>query len=173
MFYFSYIFHLYNGDHGNYELEATNNFISVCENLKSNANFENIPNAVDTIIMNCHNFNLYADLNTKALIIEDIRDIFDGPDKESSIYLLSAMSDVINLFELTKLKYGENKIRKKAEKNQSKSFSTQFPSCQNDNINSFSELKNQTHFVGCLKKLEFYLSFLKHCYSRSQWNVEF
>jgi len=167
--YFSYIYRFYNADHNSYELEATNNFVSICDNLKANVNFESITLAVDSIILNCHNSTLFADLNTKNVLIEDIRDIFDGPTANSNQYLMSAVSDIINLFEHARHKYRLTKTRQKS--NNPKTFSSEFPA-NIESSHSYPELKNQTHFTGCVKKLEFYLSFLKHCYSSTEWNAE-
>lgn len=117
--------------------------------------------------MNCHNSNLFADLNTKNALIEDIQDIFNGPTDNSNQYLLSALSDIISLFEHARLKYKQAKTRRKSNKN-SNTFSSEFPA-NIESAQSYPELVNQTHFTGCVKKLEFYLSFLKFFYNRAEW----
>lgn len=167
---YTYIFRFYNGDHANYTLEALNNFISICDNLKANVNYEGINAVIDSIVLNCHNQNLFADLSTKKLMKEDLVDIFDGPCENSNHYLLAALSDVIGLFELAKFKFKQEK-KIKASKN-FKKFSSEFPE-NFENFENFHELKNQNHFNNCLRKLEFYLSFIKHCYNAQDYPVEF
>ncbi|KAL7025254.1 hypothetical protein ACKWTF_013419 [Chironomus riparius] len=167
---YCYIYRFYNADHNSYELEATNNFISICDNLKANVNYDSLTLAVDSIVLNCHNSNLQADLNTKNALIEDVQDIFDGPTVNSNQYLLSAISDIINLFEHARHKYKQSKTRHKSNKN-SKTFSLEFPA-NVESSQSYPELSNQTHFTGCVKKLEFYLSFLRHSYNSSEWKID-
>jgi hypothetical protein len=156
----SYIFRLYNGDHHSYELEAVNNFLSICDNLKANVNFESSLIIVESIVLNCHSNNLYADSSTKILLHKDLADIFKGPDSNHpKMFLLSSLSDTISLFEAAKQKLKESKSIKKESRR--KNFSSQFPSITNYAEN-FKELANQSHFFGCQKKLEFYLSFIQH-----------
>ena len=126
--------------------------------------------AVDSIVLSCHNSNLFADLNTKNALIEDVRDIFDGPTEDSNHFLLSALSDIINLFEDARLKYKQVKSRHKSNKN-TKAFSSEFPA-NIESSQSYPELANQTHFTGCIKKLEFYLSFIKYCYNKFEWKLD-
>jgi len=56
---YCFVYRYYNGDHLSYEIEATENLISVCENFKSNSNFESISAVTDSIMLNCHNLNLF------------------------------------------------------------------------------------------------------------------
>lgn len=157
----SYIFRFYNGDHHSYALEATNNFISICNNLKANTNFDNVMSAIDTIVLNCHNFNLFADLNTKDVLLDDIRDLFNSPSND---FLLSALSDVIRLFELSRHRLREIRGNKSKKK---KGFSSEFAAPEEEN-KTYPELENQTHFTGCVKKLEFYLSYIRHSFKGTE-----
>lgn len=138
--------------------------------MKLSHNFEDVISSIDTIILNCPNQNLFADLNTKELLLEDIRCIFNGPSSNTNEFLMSAISDVISLFEGARLKLREYKTKRKS-KNDGE-FSSEFPANIEDNQN-YPELKNQTHLVGCIKKLEFYLSFLRDCYGALEWKAEF
>lgn len=168
---YSFIYRLYNGDHHNYELEATDIFLSICDNLKANVNFENASAAIDSIVFNSHNVNLHTDAETKAILSEDLQDIFDGPDDEhSKMYLLASLSDIINLFEAAKTTWKRNKTKK--TRSESTSFSALFPS-YDERSENFKELHNQTHLLGCQKKLEFYLSFCQYCYNKADWCLEF
>lgn len=166
---YTYIFRYYNGDHGSYELEAADNLISICDNLKANVNFDSAIAVADSIMMNCHNVNLFSDLKTKELIIEDLRDIYCEQDDHHS-FLLSALSDVVSLF-----KSAKNKHRQDAPKDTSaaggsnKKFASEFMST--DGRSDFKQLENQTHFTGCIKKIEFYLSFVRFCYKSSSWPI--
>lgn len=162
---------MYNGDHHNYEMEATNNFIRICDNIKSNMNFDDVVNVIDTIALSCHNNNLFANETTKDTMFKDLRNIFAGPDnKNSKLFILSALSDAISLFEAAKIKYRQGKSNRSSKK--SKTFSSEFPA-YDENLQNFTELKNQTHFVGCIKKLEFYLSFINYCYGQNEYILEF
>jgi hypothetical protein len=121
-------------------------------------------------VLNCHSNNLYADPATKALLHEDVMDIFDGPaDDHCKMFLLASLCDVINLFEAAKRTWKENKSKKRSA--ESHGFSSQFPS-YNESAENYKELRNQTHLLGCQKKLEFYLSFINHCYNKVDWKVE-
>lgn len=170
---YTYIFRYYNGDHLSFAPEATDNLISICENLKSNSNFESISSVTDSIMLNCHNVNLFFDLNNKGMILEDLKDIFDGPgdDKYSSFYILSALSDILRLFKTAKLMQKQKDLKdlfaQTAEG--SKKFSSEFISV--DDKMEFINLQNQNLFVGCLRKLEFFLSFVKFRYNRNEWPV--
>lgn len=168
---YSYIFRYYNGDLMSYELEATDNLISICDNLKANANFESIISVADSIMMNCLNLNLCSDLSTKTLILEDLKDIIDGPgdEKHASAFILAALSETIGLFQCAKLKYRQD-IPKQTSSNSAgtkKKFSSEFMS--SDGRSECKQLENQTHFTGCLRKLEFYLSFMKFRYNCVEW----
>lgn len=169
---YSYIFRYYNGDHMSYELEATDNLISICDNLKASANFESIVSVADSIMMNCLNLNLCSDLSIKSLIHEDLKDILAGPgdEKQSNAFILAALSDIIRLFKSAKLKYRQD-IPKDTSTSAGtkKKFSSEFLS--SDGRSEYKQLENPTHFVGCLRKLEFYLSFVKSRYNRVEWPV--
>lgn len=170
---FTYIFRYYNGDHASYELEAADNLITICDNLKANANFESVISVADSIMMNCLNASLFSDLNTKAVIQEDLKEIFDGPgdDAHKHSFLLSALSDVVNLFKSAKNKNRKNcsKDASAASGGTSKKFSSEFMST--DGRSEFKQLENPTHLIGCIKKIEFYISFVKFRYNSSEWPV--
>ena len=166
---YTFIFRYYNGDHFEYAPEAVDNFISICNNIKSNANYENINTVVDTIIHNCQNQSLFTDKTSKNLMLDDLKCIFEGLCEDQGFFLSSALSDIINLFESANMK---NKQEKKKFATNSSSFSCEFPD-NHVNVKSYKELQNITHFNNCIKKLEFYQSFLKHCYNSNNWIVEF
>lgn len=164
---YTFIFRYYNGDHFEFAPEAVNNFISICDNIKSNVNHENINTAVDTIVHSCQNCNLFTDKNSKNLLLDDLKVIFEGLSENKSFFLLSALSDIINLFESAKLESKQKIDLKKF----ASSFSSEFPD-NHASVKNCKELLNVTHFNNCVKKLEFYQSFIKHCYDRN-WIVEF
>lgn len=170
---FTYVFRYYNGDHISYELEATDNLITICENLKANANFESIISVADSIALNCHNANLFSDNNTKQLMLEDLKDILDGPgdDAHRNSFILSALCDITKLLKSAKQKYRRAvpKNASEASGGTSKKFSAEFVS--GDGRSDFKQLDNPTHFTGCIKKVEFYLSFVKSCYNVNDWPV--
>ena len=171
---YTFIVRYYNSDHSSYELEAADNFIAICDNLKTNANFESVASAVDSVIMNCLNASLFSDLNTKDVLRKDLREIFDGPgdDEHQNSFLLSALSDVVSLFKSAKQKYKKEAAKDAfaAGRAETRKFSSEFLSA--DGRTEFKQLENQTHFAGCIRKLEFYLSFVKFRYSRTEWPVE-
>lgn len=172
---YTFIFRLYNGDHHNYELEAADSLISICENLKTNANFESITPVADSIMLNCHNLSLFSDLNTKKMIIDDLKDILEGPgdDQHSNAFVLSALADVHRLLKLAKhKKFSEQPPQEQTAtgSSTSKKFSSEFLGAEQTRTN-FKQLENQTHLVGCLKKVEFYLSFVKSRFNHKEWPV--
>lgn len=169
---YTYLFRYYNGDHLSYELEAADNLISICDNLKANVNFESIISIADSVMMNCLNTNLFSDLNTKKLIQEDLKDILDGPGDNNEInsFIISALSDIIRLFKIAKSKYRQETPKEAPGTGGSKKkFSSEFLS--GDGRTEFKQLENQTHLIGCIKKIEFYLSFIKFRYNRLVWPV--
>lgn len=169
---YTYMFRYYNGDLMSYELEAADNLISVCDNLKANANFESIISIADSIMMNCLNTNLFSDLNTKEVIQEDLKDVLDGPgnDKEINSFIVSALSDIVRLFKCAKSKYRQEVPKESPGTGGSnKKFSSEFLS--GDGRTEFKQLENQTHLIGCIRKIEFYLSFVKFRFNRTEWPV--
>ena len=166
----TFIFRYYNGDHHGYEHEAADNLISICENLKTNANFESIVSVADSVMLNCHDSNLFSDLNTKKLILEDVKMIFDGPGHtdHAHAFIFSSLSDSIRL-----LKAGKPSNRKRQETSTNsepkKKFSAEFLST--DARKEFRQLENQIHVSGCIKKIEFYLSFIKCRYNDRDWPI--
>jgi len=165
---YSYIYRLYNGDQLSYEQEAVNNFITICDNLKQNQNFEDIAAVADAIMLSCHNAELFADLSTKQMILDDVKDIFDGPVEESEkSFILAALSDTINMFKQAKAKYRKEQHQEAASKGGK--FSAEFVASEGKV--SYKELENQAHFTGCLKKLEFYLSFINSRYNVQEWQI--
>lgn len=169
---YAYIFRYYNGDHQSYEEEATENLISISDNLRVNANFECVSSVADSIMLNCHNFNLFSDLNTKAKILEDVKEILSGPGDEEHFcsFILSALSDTLKLFRAAKLKQkGLKDSPITSTEGTSKNFSAEFVS--GDDKTDFKQLQNQSHFAGCIRKLEFFMSFVKFRYSRNEWTI--
>lgn len=172
---YTFIFRLFNGDHLNYELEAADNLISICDNLKANANFESVVSVADSIMLNCHNLSLFSDLNTKQAVVDDVKDILEGPgdDQHSNAFILSALADVHRLLKLAKQKkFSEPPPPEPSTtgSSTSKKFSSEFLGID-QNRTDFKQLENQTHLVGCLKKVEFYLSFVKSRYNQKEWPV--
>lgn len=169
---YTYIYRYYNADHLSYELEAADNLISICDNLKSNANFDSIVSVADSIMLRCHDLNLFSDLNTKEATQGDLKDILNGPgdDKHFNSFMLSALSDILNIFKAAKQKYKKNSATSSSTTDGSKrKFSAEFMT--GDGKAEYKQLENQTHFAGCMRKVEFYLSFVKCRYSRKEWPV--
>lgn len=159
---YCFIFRYYNGDHASYELEAADNFISITENLKTNANFEAIIAAVDSVMLNCHSASLFCDLETKKILLEDVEEIFAGPgdDVHAKSFILSALSDAAKLLKVVKKKSREKSPKDQEEsKEDKKKFSSEFlgDNCRGE----YKNLENQSQVTGCIKKLEFYVSFVK------------
>lgn len=169
---YAFVFRYYNGDHKNYEFEAADNLIAISENLKSNANFEMISSAVDSVMMNCHNESLFSDIETKNVLLEDLKEIFSGPgdDAHWNSILLSALSDSVKLLKTAKRNLSEKTKKSLEDSEKSKNnFSSEFPA--DAGRSEFKHLQNQSHIVGCIKKLEFYLSFVKSRWNLVEWPV--
>lgn len=168
---YTYVFHYFNGDHHSYELEATDSLISICENLKSNANFESIAAVADSIMLNCHNLDLFSDLNTRSMILSDLEEIFEGPGDEnhSNAFILSALSDILQLLKVAKSNNRKENSREASATSGTRKFSAEFLS--SDSRREFKQLENKTHLTGCQKKIEFYLSFVNSRYKSSEWPI--
>lgn len=169
---YTYIYRYYNADHLSYELEASDNLISICDNLKSNANFNSIVSVADSIMLSCHDMNLFSDLNTKEATMEDLKDILNGPgdDKHASSFMLSALGDILLLLKAAKYKYRNGSPKNSSTSDGTKrKFSAEFMTA--DGKTEFKQLVNGTHFVGCIRKIEFYLSFVNCRYNKIEWPV--
>lgn len=153
---FCFVFRYYNGDHASYELEAADNLIAIADSLRSNANFDAVAAAVDSVMMSCHNANLFCDLETKKILLEDVEDIFKGPgdDEHAKGFLISALSDTAKLLKNAK----RGKASKTSEENQK--FSAEFPA--DECSKEYKNLENQGKLTAYIKKLEFYVSFVKY-----------
>lgn len=140
----------FNGDHKYYPQESSHYLKEICANLKSNSNFETKDLAMETVCYDSKQNGLLTDENIIEYIREDVEKILQGPfgDGLCNFYILSALSDVHEMFTLAK--EGRSDSCKKVGV-----FSKRFADHE---INSFENVKKSKLNI-YLKKLEYYLSF--------------
>lgn len=169
-----YLFRYFNGDCHSYVNEFTDSLIEICDNLKKDTNFldENISSVVESVILNCANNGLPTDSNTHFILIDDLKKIINGPILDMGAqrerdFLLSALSDCLNLIETA---YNQNQERKSVKKNDQKAKSRFLSEFANTNakLNYYHSKKIIKKNV---KKIEYLLSFVKHKYSSAVYQI--
>ncbi|XP_065226813.1 zinc finger HIT domain-containing protein 2 [Planococcus citri] len=147
----------YLGEHQDYCCESLHTILDLSANLNSNVNFDSKKSSVDNVIFQVTNNAEYSSSKEEANILhEDIEALLAGPEKpESNFYMLSALSDLHQLFNQTLIRE-KNKDKKKTDGE----FSKMYPS-QLDKTFDKSKLRSS------MKKIDFYSSWVKDLYHLS------
>lgn len=152
----------FNGDQLETPHEATNYLISICANLKINANFEQQTLAIDSICYEAHNEGFTNDHIDVDTLKQDIDFITEGPDpsKPCNVYILAALSDVHHLLKMSK---AERKERADGAARIS-GVGVEFE----ETVKRFGDHKvadaqtvDKAKLNTCIKKMEYYLAFVK------------
>lgn len=157
---YAYLVRYYNGETSNLSDEFVNNMIEICENLKNEKNFidENVSSVIESVLSNCSKMGLPSDGEVRSTLYGDLRRLYDGPFEGSAncprrkFFLLSALSESLDLFK-------KCSIRKNGSTSETK-FLSEFP-VSNTNVLSKESRKLVKK---CIKKLEYFLSFVMHKY---------
>lgn len=152
----------FNGDHLETPHEAASYLISICANLKTNANFEEQTPAIDSVCYEAHNEGFSNDHIDMDVIKRDIDFIAEGPDpsKPCNTYILAALSDIHHLVKAAK---AERKVRADGA---GKITGTgvdfeEFVKRFGDHKVADAQIIDKTKLNACIKKMEFYLAFVK------------
>ncbi|RLU19936.1 hypothetical protein DMN91_008495 [Ooceraea biroi] len=151
---YAYIALYYNGDCMNCADDAASVFLSICENMKNNEVFEDADSAIKSVVENIGKLNvdrLPCDEQTLTALKEAGTSILQGPSTEmKTIYVCTALSELHRLLTAARK---EVSVRKNTSSHQE--FTKKFS--QRD---SAVNLSKKSIFM-CLKKLEYYLSWVK------------
>lgn len=160
---YAYLFRYYNGDCHSYADEFVNSLIEISDNLRNDANFldESFASVVENVLSNCSKSELPVDNDIRLNLYEDLKQISRGPvlNAINNDFVLSALSDCLNLLNQAQKLNRKVKNPETGTRAQSK-FLSEFPSshvkqsCHHDNIT----------IKKCVKKVEYYLSFVKDKY---------
>lgn len=149
---YAYIALYYYGDYLSCAVDATNVFLLICENMRSNKVFEDMVSAIESVIENINNNDwLPQDEQTITALKEAGASILHGPGIEKkSLYVSAAFSDLHRL-----LTAARKEISMDKSGNSKQEFTKRFPQYNNDiNLSKKSILLY-------LKKIEYYLSWVK------------
>lgn len=154
------------GDHHSSPHEAANYLISICANLKTNANFDEQQLAIESIRYESHNEGFTTDESDMDQMKKDVDNIVNGPDSSSAsnLYILAALSDLHSL-----LVRAKSDKRTATERRPSASYR---PPQQKQEFNEFLkrfvdhkiadfDSVDKTKLSACIKKIEYYLAFVK------------
>ncbi|KAK2579232.1 hypothetical protein KPH14_008201 [Odynerus spinipes] len=150
---YTYIALYYNGDYLNCAEEAANTFLSICENMKENKIFDNEEDALESVVQNIkQNEHLSKDVETLSAFAEAGNSILRNPSKmQGTIHTCAALSELWRLLSEAQKEMTVNKHKKE------KQLSTKH--IQHNKKQNIC-LSKKIIFA-CLKKLEFYISWLK------------
>lgn len=156
------------GDHLNSAEEAVNYMLSVCANLKTNANFDEPSLAIESVRYEAINEGFHIDDDDVQHMKKDIDNINEGDDpaKFSNVYVLAALSDLQRMLVAAK---GSKKSKDQTKastscqavqstrKETTEEFARKFADHQILHFNNVDRSKLNT----CLKKIEYYLAYVK------------
>lgn len=86
------------------KFEAVNYMLSICANLRTNANFDDSAVAIESIRQDAHNEGYAIDENDLRQIQKDVDCLMNGPvqDKQINTFVLVALSELHRLFSAVK-----------------------------------------------------------------------
>ncbi|XP_045522462.1 zinc finger HIT domain-containing protein 2 [Pieris brassicae] len=151
---YSFVMRYFNGEVE--PVEAVVCILNICDSLNSNSNFEEPDLAVEAVTQKClQSVLIETDEESLEIMRHDTFLLYQGPNEENSLfYTKSAISDLIDIFSNAK-----SKSKIKTEARSKGDFSRKFPEHDNSHLPSLDISKVKK----CIKKLEFYLSFLNTC----------
>lgn len=153
------------GDHLDVPHEATAYLISICTNLKTNINFDDQLQAIESICFEAHNEGYTSEHIDVDLLKKDIDFIAEGPDpsKSCNTYILAALSDVHRLLsaaKATKKDIPEGVAAATAASKTGRGFQ-EFIQKFGDHRVADAMFVERAKLNTCLKKIEYYLAFAK------------
>lgn len=150
-------FRYFNGDHISSPQEATNYLVSVCANLKNNANFDDDDLAIHSVVHDCQDEGIDIEKGQLEAVRRDVDNIVVGPIRNhpSNAYVLAALSDIHKLLSTT-AKIMRVTPKCDAEKVVTGEFSKRFADHQRSGV----ECVTRTVMSAILRKIEYYLAFV-------------
>lgn len=148
----------FNGDHISSAQEATNYLVSVCANLKKNANFDDDELAIHSVAHDCQDEGFDIEKGQLEAVRQDVDNIVEGPIRKhpSNAYVLAALSDVYKLLSTT-AKSMRVAAKCDGEKIVTGDFSKRFADHQKGGL----ECVTQSLVSASVRKIEYYLAFVK------------
>lgn len=92
------------GDYETNKHEAVKYLLSICANLRTNANFDDSAVAIESIRQDAHNEGYAVDTQDVKQLKKDIDNLIEGPiqDKQTNTFILAALSDLHPLLSAVK-----------------------------------------------------------------------
>lgn len=166
------------GDYMTSKSEAVSYLLSVCANLRANANFDDSPVAVESVRQDAINEGYSVDEHDMRQLRKDVDHLTDGPiqDKQTNTYVLAALSDLHCLFTVIKAekKHAESKVAASSHTHSpntenSQKESSHEPSTESDKFSkrygdrkiSKGQSLERAKLNAMIKKIEYYLAFVK------------
>jgi len=152
---YAYIALYYIGDYLNCAEEAANVFLIICGNMKNNEVFKDVDSAIESVIGKIRSIDwLPQDDQIIAALREAGASILQGPGAEmKTVYTSAALSELHRLLTAAKK---EISTCRSASGNEE--FTKRFSQKHSDDTNL-----SKKNLLLCLKKLEYYLSWVKSC----------
>lgn len=153
-------FRYFNGEHLASSEEACSFLMAISGALRVNANYDDDQMAIDVVINDCATEHVTLEDGQDALVRADVQAILGGPDGDSHLYTLTALSDVHRLLLVAKkaVANGSTTLQQGAvDKDGTAEFSKRFMDHQSVN----RDWVNRSKLAVVAKKLEFFLAFVK------------
>ncbi|KAL4707245.1 hypothetical protein ACJJTC_008326 [Scirpophaga incertulas] len=136
-------------------VECTAYLLSICANLDTNANFEDLETSTESVAQNCFQTDLIAtDAESLTVMKNDTYQILQGPSKDNKAYYCRvALSDMHRIFSKAKnaRKNPDTNDKEKSE------FSKKFP----EHTDVHFPVLDMSKVKKCIKKIEYYLSYVE------------
>lgn len=164
--------------YGEYETskqEAVKYLLSVCANLRTNANFDDADVAIESIRQDAHNEGYAIDEHDRRQMRKDIDNLMEGPieDKQSNTFILAALSDLHGLLSAVKTEIKSSHSKELVSANTGSSGADDGATSSietNTDSEKFTKRFNDRKVNGCLnlkknkliaiiKKIEYYLAY--------------
>lgn len=155
------------GEYETTKIEASTYLLSICGNLRINANYDDLAVAVESIRQDGLNEGYLIDEEDVRQIKRDVECIVEGPyeNKPTNIYILAVLSELHRLLVSTKNELKSTKSNQSAPSEQpiaeqkpkeSDKFSRHF----NDHkVNASCQSLEKAKIVAAIKKIEYYLAY--------------
>lgn len=160
------------GEHMTSKNESVSYLMTVCANLRANANFDDSAVAIESVRQDALNEGHSVDEQDMRQIRKDVDHLTDGPiqDKRTNTYVLAALSDLHRLLSIVKAekKYAESKpatlnidnVQIEASDEPTKEFSTFSKRYGDRKVSNYHHLE-KGKLTAMIKKIEFFLAFVK------------
>lgn len=157
------------GEHGTSKHEAVTYLVSICANLRANANFDDSAVAIESIRQDALNEGYAIDEQDARQMKKDVNHLIEGPiqDKQTNTFVLAALSDLHNLFSTVKAEKKQTDSKPSTSTDEANhqnetmeegvKFSKRFADQKTADCQSF----RKGQLTAMIKKIEYYLAFVK------------